>query len=86
MAVKWRKLGTQPCQIKHGVEPAQQVIVRNPVLEIELIKQTVLQPYLFAQHLRSPWPISSVLGNHAAQTDSTEFFNSLGYKQTDSNR
>jgi hypothetical protein len=30
------------------------VIAWNPVFKIELIKQTLLQPNLFAQHRRSP--------------------------------
>jgi hypothetical protein len=54
MAVKGRKLGAQPAQIKDRVETTQQVIARHTVFEIELIKKTVLLSNLLAQHQRSP--------------------------------
>jgi hypothetical protein len=62
MAVKRRKLGAQPAQVKDGVDPAQQVISWNPIFQIERVKQTVLTPNLFAQHHRSPLQYRQIQG------------------------
>ena len=72
-------LAAQPTQVQNRVEPAQQMIVRNHIFQIEFIKKTVLPTYRLTQHRRNPLAASATQGNHVEPNRSKDFFNTLGY-------
>ena len=54
MTVERREIGPQPAQIKNGVDPAQQMIIWNALLEIELVEQSILSTNRWPHHRYFP--------------------------------
>jgi hypothetical protein len=54
VTVERREIGPQPAQIKNGVNPAQQMIIWNALLEIELVKQSILSTNGWPHHRYFP--------------------------------
>jgi hypothetical protein len=81
VTVQRREIDPQPAQIENGVDPAQQMISWNALLEIKLVEQSIL-----STNRRPIIPISRPddLGtrNHATTILSTQFFNSPSQEQT----
>jgi hypothetical protein len=71
-------LPAQPAQVQSGVDPAQQMIPRNHVFEIEFIKKTVLPTYRLTHHRPEPPAKTSMTRNHDNPSPSKDFFNTLG--------
>jgi hypothetical protein len=82
VAVVRCKLGTKPAQVENRVDPTQQVIARNPIIQTELVKQTILPSQPLTHHDPNLQPIASGSGNHDRKPISTEFFNKLSHKKT----
>ena len=57
-----RQLRVDPGQVQNGIDLADQVIVRNHLVEVELIKQVPLAPYPPTHHLQLPLPIELANG------------------------
>ena len=49
-------LAAQPTQVQSGIDPAQQMIARNHIFEIEFIKKAVLPTYRLTHHALIPLP------------------------------
>ncbi len=75
-------LAAQPAQVQSGIDPAQQMIGRNHILEIERIEKTVLSTNRFAHHRFDPLAASSLAGNHSNSSRTKDFFNSLSQTWT----
>jgi len=82
MAVERSQLRPQPAQVEDAIDPAQQMIARNPLLKVELLEQAILPPEPLTQHRKTSVPITSGPRNHDPVHLSKEFFNSLGQKRT----
>ncbi len=68
-------LGAQPAQVQSSIDPAQKMIARNHIFEIEFIKKTVLPTYSLAHHRPDPLAPSSRVRNHDRPSPSKDFFN-----------
>jgi hypothetical protein len=76
------EIGLQPSQIKNGVDPAQQMIIWNTLLEIELAEWSILSTSGWPHHRHCPTPDDLESKNHAATILSTESFNTLSQIRT----
>ncbi len=76
------KISAQPAQVQNRVDPAQQMIARNHLLQIEFIEKAVLPTYRLTHHRRNPPAESETQGNHVESRESNDFFNSLSHKPT----
>jgi hypothetical protein len=54
VTVERREIGPQPAQIENGVDPAQQMIIRNAFFEIELVEQSILSTDRWPHHYHFP--------------------------------
>jgi hypothetical protein len=68
-------LAAQPAHVQCSIDPAQQMIARNHIFEIELIKKTVLPTYRLTHHRPDPLAPSSPAENHNYPSPSKDFFN-----------
>jgi len=68
----------QPAQVQSSIDPAQKMIARNHVFEIEFIKKTVLPTYGLAHHRLNPLASPSQARNHDPPSRTKDFFNTLG--------
>ena len=59
----------------HVIDPAQKMIARNHILQIEFIKKTVLPTYRLTHHRPDPLAPSSQARNHDRPSPSKDFFN-----------
>ncbi len=59
----------------HVIDPAQKMIARNHILQIEFIKRTVLPTYRLTHHRPDPLAPSSQARNHDRPSPSKDFFN-----------
>jgi hypothetical protein len=75
-------LAAQPAQVQGGIDPAQQMIRRHHIFEIELIEKTVLPTYRLTHHRPDLLAQPSQARNHISPRFSTDFFNSLSHKET----
>jgi hypothetical protein len=71
VTVVWRKLSAQPAQVQNRIDPPQQMIGRNAVVEAKLIKQTVLPTQLLTHHGPDPFAASVKTQNHVTNLSST---------------
>ena len=74
----------QPAQVQSSIDPAQQMIDRNHIFEIEFIKKAVLPTHRLTHHRPDPLAQPSLTRNHDRPSRSKDFFNTLGYEQTSS--
>jgi hypothetical protein len=59
VTVERRQIGPQPAQIENGIDPAQQMIMWNAFLEIELVEQSILSTNRRPHHYHFPTLMSS---------------------------
>ena len=71
MTAMGRQLTANPAQLENRVDAAQKVIRGHPILEAELIEQTVLPPQPLSHHGATPQPRASAPRNHAKHSIST---------------
>src|SRR5262245_54460086 len=77
-----RKLGVHPRQIQNRIDPANQMIGRNHVIEMELIEQLALIA-LQPPHHSQPPPAQVVRGrNQCSPKTATDFCNKILSKRT----
>lgn len=82
MAAIGSQLPTKPCQVQNTVDPTQQMIGRNPIVETELIEKSVLPTPRRSQHHQNPPLIDTATRNHGRRRCSIGFFNSLSHKRS----
>ncbi|MDH3232094.1 MAG: hypothetical protein OEQ29_01100 [Alphaproteobacteria bacterium] len=80
MPVVGHQLGAQPVQVKHAVNPAQQIIGLHPLIKVELVKRPIVISGLIAHHRPTSVPMFSGRRIHVPIPASTEVFNSLSEK------
>ncbi len=78
VAVMGPHLAAQPAQVQNRIDPPQQMIGRNHVLEIEFIEKTVLPTNSLTHHRFDPPASSSQAGNHSNPSRTKHLFNTLG--------
>ena len=71
-------LAAQPAQVQSSIDPAQKMIARNHIFEIEFIKKTVLPTYRLTQHRPELLAQPIQTRNHDDPSPSKDFFNTLG--------
>ena len=71
-------LAAQPAQVQSAIDPAQKMIARNHIFEIEFIKKTVLPTHRLTHHRTDPLAPFSQARNHDRPSPSKDFFNTLG--------
>jgi hypothetical protein len=71
-----------PGQVQDGVDLADEVILRNRLVEVELIEQVPLALTASTHHHPLPSPIALANRNHARHRPSTDFCNSICQTQT----
>jgi hypothetical protein len=69
----------EPAQVQSRIDPAQQMIARNHIFEIEFIEKTVLPTYRLTHHRPDPVAPSAHARNHKRPSRSKDFFDSLSY-------
>jgi hypothetical protein len=74
-------LTAQPAQVQNSVDPAQKMIARNHIFEIEFIKKAVLPTHRLTHHRPDPLAQPSLTRNHDRPSRSKDFFNTLSHKQ-----
>jgi len=77
-----RHLGPQPAQVENSIDPPQQMIGRNHVLQVELVEKTILPANRRSHHRRISSALASKIGNHDQPARSYDFFDSLSQKKT----
>ena len=74
MAVERSQRAAQPAQVEDGIDLAQQMIRRHPILEIEGIKQPILPANSRPHHCPDPplsVPVQGITVGQAAQSSSS---------------
>lgn len=75
-------LAAHPAKVQNRVDPAQEMIGWNHILEIELIEKPLLSTNWLTHHRCNPPVQASKAKNHSEPSRSKDFFNTRGYTRS----